>query len=163
MSGGGNNGSGGVSQPTLAVQPRPVESPFGSSLIKPVLGAVSDQGPNNVGPPATFEIKTSQPVERNPYGWGSQPQPRPYGMMPQPSYYGMQPQPSYYGMQPHGDGVVPPHTHGDNGQVVAGPDLQGGPAQAQMHAPQHGPSRSVAHDQAIANGNWQLAQLMRFR
>jgi len=56
MSGGGNNGSGGVSQPTLAVQPSPVESPFGSSMIRPVV----------------------QPTQRDPYGYGSQVQPRPY-------------------------------------------------------------------------------------
>ena len=162
MSGGGNGGVGGTNGAVTA-QPRPVESPFGSSLIKPMLGAVSDQGPNNAGPPATFEIKTSQPVERNPYGWGSQPQPRPYGIMSQPSYYGMQPQPSYYGMQPHGGDAVPPHTHDDNGAVVAGPDLQGGPAQVQMYAPQHGPTRGSAYEQAMANGNWKLAEVMRYR
>ena len=65
MSGGGNGGVGGTNGAVTA-QPRPVESPFGSSMIRPVLA-----GPNIGGNP-TVEIK------RDPYGYGSQVQPRPY-------------------------------------------------------------------------------------
>ena len=62
MSGGGNGGVGGTNgavtaQPVLAVQPSPVESPFGGTLGgRPVV----------------------QPTQRDPYGYGSQVQPRPY-------------------------------------------------------------------------------------
>ena len=68
MSGGGNGGVGGTNG-AVTVQPRPVESPFGSSLGgRPGVQPMQPYGPPSLGPNGTARV----PTPMQPYGPPSQ-------------------------------------------------------------------------------------------